>query len=328
MIVVTGGAGFIGSNLIALLERSGAEDIVVCDRLRQGEKWRNIAKRELAAFVQPEDLFTFLDANAHAVQTIFHMGAVSSTTEVDADLIVQTNVQLSLALWEWCVENDTRFIYASSASTYGNGANGFVDDQSPEALAKLQPLNNYAWSKHVFDRRVARIVKQGRPVPPQWAGLKFFNVYGPNEYHKGRQLSVVHTVWRSIRAGQPARLFKSYREDIPDGGQRRDFVWVGTCAAICKFLWEAPEVNGLFNAGTGEARSFEDLARATFAAMGEEPRIEYVDMPEEMRPRYQYLTEADMGKLRAAGFVAPFTPLEEGVKRYVQDFLEAPDPYR
>jgi ADP-L-glycero-D-manno-heptose 6-epimerase len=328
MIVVTGGAGFIGSNLVALLERSGAGDIVICDRLRQGEKWRNIAKREIAAFVQPEDLFTFLAANAHAIQAIFHMGAISSTTERDSDLVVQTNLQLSLALWDWCVENDARFIYASSAATYGDGSEGFADIETPEGLAKFVPLNNYAWSKHAFDRRVARLVKEGRPVPPQWAGLKFFNVYGPNEYHKGGQLSVVHTVWRSIREGQPARLFKSYRSDVPDGGQLRDFIWVGNCAAVAKFLWEAPEISGLFNVGTGEARSFNDLANATFAAMNKTPRIEYIEMPEAMRPRYQYFTQADTAKLRDKGFVAPFTPLEEGIKRYVQEFLEAPDMYR
>jgi ADP-L-glycero-D-manno-heptose 6-epimerase len=328
MIVVTGGAGFIGSNLIALLERSGAQDIVVCDRLRAGEKWRNIAPRELAAFVQPDDLFTFLDRNAHIVQTVIHMGAISSTNVADSDLIVRNNFALSTALWDWCVQNDTRFIYASSASTYGDGTQGFEDTEKPDELAKFRPLNNYAWSKHVFDRHVARVASRGGPCPPQWAGLKFFNVYGPNEYHKGGQLSVVNTVWRAVRAGEPARRFKTYREGIPDGAQRRDFIWVGNCAAVVKWLWENPDVSGLFNVGTGEARSFADLATATFEALGLPPRIEYIPMPEAMRPRYQYFTQADTAKLRAAGYVAPFTPLEEGVKRYVQDFLENPDPYR
>ena len=328
MIVVTGGAGFIGSNLIALLERNGAQDIVVCDRLRAGDKWRNIARRELAAFVQPEDLFPFLDRNAHVVQMIFHMGAISSTTVPDSDLIVRNNFELSLALWDWCAQNDTRFVYASSASTYGDGSHGFEDTQAPEALAKLLPLNNYAWSKHAFDRRVARIVANGGIRPPQWAGLKFFNVYGPNEYHKGSQLSVIHAVWKAAQAGEPARLFRSYRDGIADGGQLRDFIWVGNCAAVMKWLWESPDVSGLFNVGTGQARSFADLAGATLEAMGVEPRIEYIDMPEAMRPRYQYYTQADTAKLRAAGYIAPFTGLEEGVRRYVQDFLQNADPYR
>ena len=328
MIVVTGGAGFIGSNLVALLERSGASDIVVCDRLRAGEKWRNIARREIAAFVQPDDLFPFLERNAHVVQMIVHMAAISSTTVADADLIVRNNFELSLALWDWCAQNDTRFLYASSASTYGDGSMGFVDTQDPDELAKLVPLNNYAWSKHVFDRRVARIVARGETRPPQWAGLKFFNVYGPNEYHKGSQLSVIHAVRQQAKAGGPARLFKSYRDDIADGDQLRDFIWVGNCAAVIKWLWESPQVSGLFNVGTGEARSFNDLAQATFAALDLPARIEYVEMPEAMRPRYQYFTQADTTKLRAAGFVAPFTTLEEGVTRYVQDFLENPDPYR
>jgi ADP-L-glycero-D-manno-heptose 6-epimerase len=328
MIIVTGGVGFIGSNLVALLERSGAQDIVICDRLREGEAWRNIGKREIAAFVQPEDLMPFLELHAHRILGIFHLGAISSTTEPDSNLVVQTNLQLSLDLWDWCVINEVRFIYASSAATYGDGSHGFEDVQTPEGLANFIPLNNYAWSKHTFDRRVARLVTSGEHVPPQWAGLKFFNVYGPNEYHKGNQMSVVHTVWKAAKAGQPARLFKSYQEGYPHGGQKRDFVWVGNCAAFMKFLWEHPEKSGLFNVGTGEARSFEDLANATFDALGLPPKIEYIDMPEAMRPRYQYFTQAETAKIRAAGFVAPFTSLEEGVKKYVQEFLEAEDPYR
>jgi ADP-L-glycero-D-manno-heptose 6-epimerase len=328
MIIVTGGAGFIGSNLIALLERSGVHDIVVCDNVGAGDKWRNLGKRELADFIEPDYLLDYLDNHANDVEMIFHMGAISSTIERDVDLIVRNNFHLDVQLWNWCVRHDTRFIYASSAATYGDGSNGFSDSDSPEELAKLQPLNAYGWSKHLFDRRVARLVKNGEAAPPQWAGLKFFNVYGPNEYHKEGQLSVAYQVWQAIEAGEPARLFKSYRDDYADGAQRRDFVWVGTCAAIMKWLYERPDVSGLFNVGTGQARSFEDLARAVFAAMGRAPQIEYIEMPEWMRDKYQYLTEAKMDKLREAGFAAPFTSLEEGITRYVQDFLSQPDRYR
>ncbi len=328
MIIVTGGAGFIGSNLVALLERSGVKDIVVCDRLGHDDKWKNLAKRELADFVQPEDLFDFLGRHTQDVEMIFHLGAISATTERDADLIVETNFGLSMALWDWCALHGARFVYASSAATYGDGAEGFTDDATSEALAKLRPLNPYGWSKHLFDRRVARLVAEERPAPPQWAGLKFFNVFGPNEYHKGNMLSVVYRIWESTRKGEAARLFKSYRDDYEDGGQSRDFVWVGTCASVMKFLYEAPHVSGLFNVGAGEARSFKDLALATFAAAGVEPRIDYIDMPEEMRPRYQYYTQANMIKLRDAGFVAPPLSLEEAVKRYVVDFLSTEDQYR
>ena len=328
MIIVTGGAGFIGSNLIALLERSGADNIIVCDRLGSGEKWRNLGKRELGNVIDPDSLLDFLDQHANDVETIFHMGAVSSTTERDADLVVQTNFTLSMALWNWCARHDTRFIYASSAATYGDGAAGFVDDESPAGLVKLQPLNVYGWSKHLFDRRVARIVANGEPTPPQWAGLKFFNVYGPNEYHKEGQLSVAYQLWQAINSGQPAKLFKSYRDDYENGGQRRDFVWVGNCAAVMKWLWERPDVSGLFNIGSGQARSFAELAGAVFNALGQKPQIEYIEMPQGMRDRYQYYTEANMSKLQTAGFAAPFTSLEEGISRYVQDFLSQPDQYR
>ena len=327
MIIVTGGAGFIGSNLIALLERSGAENIVVVDRLRNGEKWCNIAKRQIAEFVQPEQFEEFLAAHVNDVDTIFHLGGISSTTQIDADLVVNNNFKLSCMLWDWCALHGVRFVYASSGSTYGDGSEGFVDHQSSEALAKLRPLNVYAWSKNVFDRRTARMVERGEPAPLQWVGLKFFNVYGPNEYHKGNQISVAHTVYNAIAAGKPARLFRT-PEGAPPEGPRRDFVWVGNCAAVMKFFWEKPDVSGLFNVGTGEARSFDDLAIATYAAMGVEPRIEYIDMPESIRARYQYFTQADMSKLRTAGYVAPFTSIEEGVKKYVQEFLSKPDPYR
>ncbi len=333
MIVVTGGAGFIGSNLIAGLEAGGINDIVVCDRLRDGEKWRNISKREIRDIVAPEALFDYLIAHAKHVRAVIHLGGISSTTERDADLVIRNNFALSRELWRWCAHNGVRFIYASSYSTYGDGDAGFSDDESPEALARLHPMNISGWAKHVFDRRVARIVANaGRPgnepLPPQWAGLKFFNVYGPNEYHKGEHMSVVCKLWPQVAAGASARLFKSYRAGYTDGGQVRDFVHVDDCVAVMLWLLATPQVNGLFNVGTGKGRSFRDLAEAAFAAAGKPSKISFVDMPETLKPKYQYYTQADISKLRACGYNRPFIELEDGVRQYIQDYLSKEDPYR
>ena len=329
MILVTGGAGFIGSNLVAGLEARGLDDIAVCDWLGRGEKWRNIAKRRLAALIAPERLGDFLAApEAKRLKAIFHMGAVSATTETDADLIAASNFALPQKLWRHCAEHGIRFFYASSAATYGDRESEFRDDAGKAALAALRPLNPYGWSKHAFDRFAAHEAAQIRPCPPQWVGLKFFNVYGPNEYHKGGMRSVAEQLYPAIARGEPARLFKSHRPGIPDGGQKRDFVWVGDCVDVMLWLYDHPAVSGLFNCGSGRARSFAELARAVFAAAGKPEKIDYIDMPEALRGRYQYFTEADMTKLRAAGYAKAFTALEDGVARYVRDFLSQPDPYR
>lgn len=326
MFVVTGGAGFIGSNVLAALEARG-EDLVVCDRLRSNDKWRNLAKRELADVVHPEHLFDFLEANKQAITAIFHMGAISATTETNADLIITNNFNLSLALWKWCTRHEVRLVYASSAATYGDGAEGFDDAFSIAALARLRPLNAYGWSKHLFDRRVAREIKRGHATPPQWVGLKFFNVYGPNEHHKGGQQSVVAQVFPKAEADNPAHLFRSHRPDYRDGEQLRDFVWVGDVVDVMMWFLDHPQTSGLFNLGTGHARSFKDLASAVYRALGKEPYIKYVDMPEAIRSRYQYFTEARMQRLRDAGYDKPFTTLEEGVTEYVQRYLSMSDGY-
>ncbi len=328
MIIVTGGAGFIGSNLVAGLEERGVNGLLVCDRLDCEEKRRNIAKRSLAGVIEPEALIDRVRAEAGGIDAIFHMGAISSTTETDGDLIMRTNFDLPLRLWQLCAENGIRFIYASSAATYGDGGAGFDDDSEAEALARLKPLNLYGWSKHLFDRRVARLAADGAPAPPQWAGLKFFNVYGPNEYHKGAMKSVVAQLYPRAAAGEPARLFRSHHPDYADGGQLRDFVWVGDCVAVMLWLYDNAGVSGLFNLGSGQARSFADLAAATYRAAGAELRIDYIDTPPEIRDKYQYRTEARMERLRAAGYEPPFTELEDGVRAYVHDHLAAEDPYR
>lgn len=331
MIIVTGGAGFIGSNLVAGLEEKGISDIVVCDVLGSDDKWRNIAKREVRDIVRPETLFEYMKNYENDIKTIFHMGAISSTTERNVDLIIENNIILSRRLWRWCAERGVRFIYASSAATYGDGSQGFSDDDAPGHLAALRPLNPYGWSKHVFDRRTSRLVHEndGREkMPPQWAGLKFFNVYGPNEYHKGDQMSVVCKLFPQVVAGAAAKLFKSHHPEYDDGGQMRDFIYVRDCVDVMLWLYENPKVNGLFNIGTGKARSFKDLAEAVFKAAGRAPKINYIDMPEQLQDKYQYYTQAEMDKLRKAGYGKPFTELEEGVARYVQDFMTNSDPYR
>ena len=326
-ILVTGGAGFIGSNIVAALRERG-DAVIVCDRLRTGDKWRNIAKRQLDDVVAPESLISWLGANGASLDAVVHMGAISSTTEPDADLIVDVNFRLSRDLWRFSVEQDIPLIYASSAATYGDGSQGFDDDQSSEALAALRPLNPYGWSKHLFDRWVVASVERGDLAPPQWIGLKFFNVYGPNEYHKGAMKSVIAQKYPLAAAGEPITLFASHNPDYPDGGQLRDFVFVEDCVDVVSWLLDHPRVSGLFNLGTGESRSFSDLARALCEAVGSEPMIEIIEMPAAIRDRYQYFTQAEMSKLRRAGYDRPFARIEDGVRRYVQDFLMQADPYR
>jgi ADP-L-glycero-D-manno-heptose 6-epimerase len=329
MVVVTGGAGFVGSNIVARLTAADRWDVVVCDRLETADlgKWKNIAKHPIADLWRPDELFAQLERHAERVCAVVHMGAISSTTEPDADLILANNFSLSRDLWDWCAAHEARLVYASSAATYGDGDQGFDDDDGFEALSALRPLNAYGYSKKLFDLYAVREAGRGH-APPQWAGLKFFNVYGPNELHKGSMKSVVAQIWPRVAADEPVSLFRSHNPNYPDGGQLRDFVYIDDVVDIVEWLLETPDVSGVFNAGSGRARSFRELAEATFGAAGKAPRIGYIDMPETIRDRYQYFTEARMDRIRAAGFPGQSTPLEEGVRRYVQDFLSKPDPYR
>lgn len=326
MHIVTGGAGFIGSNLVAALCARG-EEVVVVDRLRQGVKWRNLAKHPIAGVVVPDDLPGFL-AKTPPVTAVFNMGAISATTETDGDLVAATNIALPQMLWDWCADADVPFIYASSAATYGDGSQGFEDDLRAEALAKLRPLNLYGWSKLAFDRRVAQMLARGHKRPPLWAGLRFFNVYGPNEHHKGRMASVVLHKFKQIMAGDPATLFASDRDGIADGDQKRDFVHVKDCVAAMLWLARNPQASGLYNIGSGQARTFVDLTRAIYAALGRNADIRFIPMPDDLRGKYQYFTEARMERLRGAGFDHPPTSVEDGVRSYVQDVLaNAEDPF-
>jgi len=326
MLLVTGGAGFIGSNMVASLNEAGRTDIVVNDLLGSDGKWRNLRKRQIADFVPPADLPRWLEGRR--LDAVIHLGAISSTTARDGDEVMESNFRLSLRLLDWCTENRVPFIYASSAATYGNGEEGFSDDWKLPALRKLKPMNLYGWSKHLFDLALVDRVSKGRNLPPQWAGLKFFNVFGPNEYHKGEMMSLVAKRFDDAKADKPVVLFKSHREGIADGDQRRDFIFVDDTVAVMRWLLDTPSVSGLFNVGTGKARSFRDLVTAIFAALGKPANIEYVPMPEEIRNSYQYFTESSVDNLRRAGYNGGFTSLEEGVKRYVGEFLDRPDRYR
>jgi ADP-L-glycero-D-manno-heptose 6-epimerase len=326
MLLVTGGAGFIGSNIVAGLNDAGRSDVVVCDLLGHDGKWRNLAKRQLADIVPPAQLTDWL--KGRKLDAILHLGAISETTATDGDLVIETNFRFSMRLLDWCTANATPFIYASSAATYGDGAQGFKDDPSPAALKQLRPMNLYGWSKHLFDMAVIDRLTRREKLPPQWAGLKFFNVFGPNEYHKGTMMSVLARRFADIKAGRPVQLFKSHREGIADGDQRRDFIYVDDVVRVMMWLLATPSISGLFNVGTGAARSFKDMMLAAFATLGASPNIQYIDMPEQIRGSYQYFTQSEVDRLRAAGYNSGFTKLEDAVELYVKGFLDRADRFR
>ncbi|QQN62667.1 ADP-glyceromanno-heptose 6-epimerase [Bradyrhizobium diazoefficiens] len=326
MLLVTGGAGFIGSNVVAALNDAGRRDVVVCDLLGKDGKWRNLAKRQLVDIVPPAELTDWL--KGRKLEAVIHLGAISETTATDGDLVIETNFRLSMRLLDWCTAHAVPLIYASSAATYGDGAEGFDDDASLAALKKLRPMNLYGWSKQLFDLAVAGRAANGDPLPPQWAGLKFFNVFGPNEYHKGTMMSVLARRFDDIKAGRVVQLFKSHRDGIADGDQRRDFIYVDDVVRVIMWLLATPAVSGLFNVGTGKARSFRELMLAAYAALGTRPNIDYVDMPEQIRGSYQYFTESKVDRLHRAGYNGGFTTLEDAVKAYVGGYLDRPDRFR
>jgi len=326
MLLVTGGAGFIGSNVVASLNEAGRADIAISDVLGGDGKWRNLARRQIADFVAPPELRLWLDGRK--LEAVIHLGAISSTTATDGDAVMENNFRLSLHLLDWCTATRTPFIYASSAATYGNGQQGYSDDSGQDALKRLKPMNLYGWSKQIFDLAVVERVRRRDKLPPQWAGLKFFNVFGPNEYHKGDMMSLVAKRFDEAKAGKTIRLFKSHRAGIADGDQKRDFIYVDDAIAVVRWLVETPAVSGIFNVGTGVARSFRELMNAMFAALGRAPAIEYVEMPASIRDSYQYFTQAETVNLRRAGYNADFTLLEAAVKRYVDGYLDRADRYR
>ncbi len=314
-VIVTGGAGFIGRNIVAALNARGEENIVVVDELGTSEKWKNLVGLRYEDYLDKTDLRARIrEDRLDGVRAVLHMGACSSTTERDASYLADNNYRTTRELCEWCLTHGARFVYASSAATYGDGSLGYSDDDT--VTPTLRPLNMYGYSKHMFDMWALQ-----KGLLGMIAGLKYFNVYGPHEDHKGEMRSVIHKAYGQICETGEVRLFKSYKPEYKDGEQVRDFVYVKDAVEMTLHFLEHPEVSGLFNCGAGQARSWNDLAGAVFAAMGLKPNIRYIDMPEELRGTYQYFTQADMFKARAAGYGASFTSLEDGVKDYVQEYL-------
>ena len=315
MIIVTGAAGFIGSNLVSKLNQEGFKDIVVVDDFSHPEKNKNLDGKTFSQKIHRDDFVEWLDANQNLVQFVFHMGARSATTGFPKEIYDVLNLDYSKAVWEKCVEYGLPLVYASSAATYGLGEHGYNDDH--DIVQKLKPLNLYGESKNDFDKWALAQDKK----PYFWAGLKFFNVYGPNEYHKGRMASVVYHAFNQISAKGLMKLFKSHNPDYPDGGQTRDFVYVKDLSEIMFFLMNHRKDSGLYNIGTGTGRTFLDLTKNTFKGMEVEENIEFIDTPVDIRDKYQYFTEANMNKLRSVGYDKPFTSLEDGVEDYVKNYL-------
>lgn len=324
MIVVTGGAGFIGSAFVWKLNQEGVDNIVVVDHLGTDHKWKNLAKRKIYDIVHKDHFFTWLERYQQDITAVIHMGACSTTTEEDADYLIDNNHHYSMKIFEFCSKRQIPLIYASSAATYGAREKDFKDDHA-FSQTELQPINKYGYSKYIFDSWALKQKSQ----PSFWAGLKFFNVYGPGEYHKGGQASVVYHAVPQIRETGSLRLFKSHRPDIAHGEQQRDFVYVKDVVDVMYYMYTQQKrcPNGLYNVGTGTARAFADLGKAVFQAMNVGPKIDWIDMPKNIRNQYQYYTQADMSKLRKTGYDRPFQSLEDGIRDYVQNYLLHDDPY-
>jgi len=315
MIVVTGAAGFIGSCLVSRLNQDGYSDVVIVDDFSHPEKQKNLSGKKFSQEIHRDVFPDWLIKNSKDVKFVFHIGARTDTTEFDVEIFDRLNVHYSQALWNICSDAGIPFVYASSAATYGEGEFGYNDDHS--IFPKLQPLNPYGWSKQQFDLWALRQDKQ----PPFWAGLKFFNVYGPNEFHKARMASVIFHAFNQINKSGEVKLFRSHRPEYKDGWQLRDFVYVKDVVEVCLYLMNNKVESSIFNLGTGKARSFYDLADATFKALNKETKIQFIDIPADIRDKYQYFTEANMQKLINTGYTRPFTSLEEGVADYVKNYL-------
>lgn len=321
MYIITGGAGFIGSACLWRLNQAGVDDVLVVDNLGESTKWKNLVNRRYRDYLHKSQLLNRLESGGLGkITAIIHMGACSATTELDADYLMENNLHYTQRLTRYALAHGIRFINASSAATYGNGDQGFSDDLTGHG--DLKPLNMYGYSKHLFDLWARR-----NNCLDQLASLKFFNVFGPNEYHKGDMSSVIYKAFHQVQAEGVIRLFKSYRTPYPDGGQQRDFVYVKDCAELIWWLLEHPGANGIFNVGTGQARTWNDLATAVFKAMGLAPRIEYIEMPVHLRDHYQYYTCAEVDALRAAGYEVSFSSLEDAAADYVGHYLQQNDPY-
>ncbi len=316
MIIVTGAAGFIGSNMVSMLNSQGIQKIILVDAFDNEEKNKNLRNKAYVARIHRDDFFAWLDLNHPEVEFIFHLGARTNTAEFDKAIFDRLNLGYSITMFKACSQYKIPLIYASSAATYGLGESGYLDDHN--LVRELKPLNPYGESKNDFDKWVLEQTE----TPPFWAGLKFFNVYGPNEYHKGRMASVIFHAFGQIKLSGKMNLFRSHKAEIPDGGQKRDFIYVKDVVSVILYLYNERPGSGIYNLGTGKARTFLDLTINTFNALDLEPQISFIDTPEDIREKYQYFTEARMEKLRAAGYTNPFYTLEEGVDDYVRNYLK------
>lgn len=316
-IVVTGGAGFIGSNVVKSLNELGEDKIFIVDNLDKSEKWKNLVTLNFEDYIHKDIFLDEIKKGSFdgSVKAIIHLGARSSTTEQDVDFLMKNNYEYTKELAKWSIKNNVRFIYASSAATYGDGSKGFSD--AHETIPKLKPLNAYGFSKQIFDLWALK-----NKILDKIVGLKYFNVYGPGEYHKGDMRSMVLKAYEQIKRDGKIRLFKSYKPEYKDGEQLRDFIYVKDAVDMTLFFLEKPELNGIFNIGTGQPRSWNDLARAVFSSLKMDLNIEYIDMPEEIKDKYQYFTKAEMKKIKDAGYEKPLTSLEEAVKDYILNYLE------
>lgn len=322
MYIVTGGAGFIGSAMVWKLNQMGIDDILVVDNLSESEKWKNLVNLRYEDYIHKNQFYKLILEGEDPFETeaVIHMGACSSTTELDADYLMENNYRYTQMLCRFCLNHDARFITASSAATYGDGELGFDDDH---ALAeKLKPMNMYGYSKQLFDLWALR-----GGIMDSLVSLKFFNVFGPNEYHKGDMKSVICKAYKQIGETGEMKLFRSHRPEYDNGGQKRDFVYIKDCVDVMWWFLENPDKGGIYNIGTGKAREWNELARSVFAAMGIDPKISYIDMPESIRDKYQYFTQANMAKLKAAGYDKEFTSLEDAARDYVQNYLAQDDPF-
>jgi ADP-L-glycero-D-manno-heptose 6-epimerase len=322
MYIVTGGAGFIGSAMVWKLNQMGIDDILVVDNLAESDKWKNLVNLRYEDYIHKNQFYKLILEGEDPFETeaVIHMGACSSTTELDADYLMENNYRYTQMLCRFCLNHKARFITASSAATYGDGELGFSDDH--KGAEKLKPMNMYGYSKQLFDLWALRA-----GIMDSLVSLKFFNVFGPNEYHKGDMKSVICKAFKQIGETGEMKLFRSHRDDYKDGGQKRDFVYIKDCVDVMGWFLENPDKGGIYNIGTGQAREWNDLARSVFAAMGKEPDISYIDMPESIRDKYQYFTQAEMKKLHDAGYNKPFMTLEDATKDYVQNYLAQDDPY-
>ena len=317
MLVVTGGAGFIGSAMVWKLNQAGFSDILVVDILHDGDKWKNLTGLQFSDYLHKDEFLSRIQSNHYhnQIDGIFHLGACSATTERDADYLMQNNYEYTKTLAKWCLKQNARFVYASSAATYGDGSHGYSDEW--ETTEKLQPMNMYGYSKHLFDLKATR-----EGWLDQIVGLKFFNVFGPNEYHKGKMTSVMYSAFGQVKEHGSIKLFKSYKPEYAHGEQKRDFIYVKDVVDVMLWFYQNPSAAGLFNLGTGEARSWNDLARSVFAALNLGENIEYIEMPDSLKRHYQYFTQADMQKLEKIGCSKSFYRLEEAVKDYVTGYLD------